>query len=1072
MCPGSKDNVRKFIGNFWFWLGALGVMAPPAGAQNAPASARQIASLRYSLTVDPDTLKINSLVNYTIRIENTPGSADQLDSVVAFFKIPQLADGTLLLKPASFNLLPGDPQPVGFPNNVVDFTTGQIRWDFTSIFRGGPVIIRFSFELEDIAEISLQACGENYLSAFLDVTAKDRGIVVRPGPRSVESILDVRPDMELGPIFGDTAAQRGRVVTFTIRYRNIGNVGDDATVCVKLPPGADANNVQVEPASITKTVISADSLCFDVGLVQADSVQHSFVLRIPLMSSIPSTVDSICIIATIASPCDTITVNNGPQNRCIPLDPLDLLLLTKSAIPDTVFIGDTINYTITYSNLDAALTAYNVQIVDVLPAGTQFIAADAPFELTNNRLIWRLDSLTAGTGGQRRYSIRVPFDFYRNRSSAVACQGAFISNFAEITSTGPGGASTPEAPSQFANNRAIRSVFVQPLGDLLELDVRIDTTRVNPGAVSLLPGDILTYNLRFRNNSTRLTATNAILTDTLPDPQIVTLLTPLPTRFVFEPPANRLIARNLVLRPGQVDSVSFRVMIRTDITTCTELTILNRAGIIDSLEFDCDLTNNTSRETRRILPTGDLLAVSLTADRRVIVDTLGPVSFTLDYRNTGTLEALNVVVMDSLPAELEFISSVPNPSRSSGANVFLWDIGTLARGGSGTILINARMRSGVAVCDSLFLTSRAGISSSPADCNLGNNAAATTVAFITDPAQQPQLVLLQPVDFRDQNGDGCAEPGELITAQLRFRNMSLVTATQVDTSQMRATLATIQSFSFAPVVLPPGQVGIATFQLRAGQSDRLDSLTIVGQIAGSGFCPRALQAAYCFKPRASIEFTAPAGRVPVSISDHNGNRNGCADDNGGEPLDVVILYQNVSTIPADSVEVKVVVTPSGFTLLGSNRNVVRSGAAGDTFRIWVSLAPGQLDSLVLQISYSDFNAQQVSVDVAATLVISTLATVGPQSTAIVVCRDCYARPNPFIPSRHLDAAQNMHGVRFAPNDGQDVEIFDLQGNRVRSLRTNERWDGKDGNGRDCPAGVYLWVIKGEAGCRGTIVVVR
>lgn len=1047
-------------------------MAPPAGAQNFPASASQIASLRYSLAVDPDTLKINSLVNYTIRIENTPGSIDQLDSVVVFFKIPQLADGRLLLKPTSFNLMPGDPQPVGFPNNVVDFTNGQIRWDFTSISRGAPVIIRFSFELEDIATISLQACGENYLTASLDVTAKDRGAVVRPGPRSVESILDVRPDMELGPIAGDTAAQRGRVVSYTIRYRNIGNVGDTATVCVKLPLGADINNVRVEPDSITTTVISADSLCFDVGLVQANSAQESFIIRIPLMTSIPSTVDSICIIATIASPCDTITVNNGPQSLCIPLDPLDLLLLTKSAAPDTVFIGEAINYTIIYSNLDAALTAYNVQIVDSLPAGTQFIAADAPFELTNNRLIWRLDSLTAETGGQRRYSIRVPLDFYRNRSSMVACQGAFISNFAEITSTGPGGAPTPEAPSQFANNRAIRSVFVQPLGDLLELDVRIDTTRVNPGAASLLPGDILTYNLRFRNNSARLTATNAILVDTLPDPQIATLLTPLPARFVYEPPANRLIGRNLVLGPGQVDSASFRVMIRTDIVTCTELTLLNRAGIFDSLEFDCDLTNNTSRETRRVLSTGDLLAVSLTADRRVIVDTLGQVSFTLDYRNTGTIDALNVVVMDSLPPELEFVASTPNPSRSSGANVFQWDIGMLARGDSGTILINARVRRGLATCDSLLLRSRAGISSSPADCNLGNNAAATIVTFITDPAQQPQLVLVQPVDFRDQNGDGCAEPGELITAQLRFRNMSLVAATQVDTSQMRTTLTTIQSFSFAPAALPPGQIGIATFQLRAGTSDRPDSLAIFGQIAGSGFCPRLFSVTYCFKPRAHIEFMAPDGRVPVSISDRNGNRNGCADDNGGEPLDVVVLYQNVSTIPADSVEVKVVVTPPGFALLGSNRNVTRSGAAGNTFRIRVSLAPGQLDSLVLQISYSDFNVQQVSVGVTATLVVSTLATVGPQSTNIVICRDCYARPNPFIPSRHIDASQNMHGVRFAPNDGQDVEIFDLQGNRVRSLRTNERWDGKDGHNRDCPAGIYLWVIKGEGGCRGTIVVVR
>jgi uncharacterized repeat protein (TIGR01451 family) len=1047
------------------------MMPQPAGAQKVPS---QIASLRYTLAVDPDTLKIDSIVNYTIRIENTPGSADQLDSVVVFFKIPQLSNGRLLLKPTSFNLQPGDPPPVGFPDNVVDLNNGQIRWDFASIFRNAPVTIRFSFALEDIAKISLQACGENYLTATLDVTAIDRGIRVRPGPRSVESILDVRPDMDLGPISGDAAAQRGRTVSFVISYRNIGNVGDNATICVKLPIGADANNVRVEPDSIKKTVITADSLCFDVGLVQADSIVKILVIYGPLMTSIPSSVDSICMTATIASLCDTNTINNGPKRRCIPLDPLDLLSVIKSATPETVFVGDTVNYIITYSNLDAALTAYNVQLVDVLPAGTQLLAAAAPFEFSNNRLTWRLDSLAAGISGQRRYSIRVPLDFYRNKSSTIACQGAIISNFAEITSTGPGGEPSPEAPSQFTNNRAVRSVFVRPLGDLLELAVTIDTTRVNPSAASLVPGDILTYNLRFRNNSTRLTATNAILADTLPDPQIATLLPPLPPQFVYEATANRLIRRNLVLSPGQVDSLSFQVRIRTDIASCTELTLLNRAGIRDSLEFDCDLTNNADQDTLRVAATGDLLAVNLTADRRVIVDTLGQVRFTLDYRNTGTIDALNVVVADTLPPELVFISSAPAPSRSPGANIFFWDIGTLARSDSGKILITTHVRRNVVACDSLRLESRAGISSSPADCNLGNNGAATTVTVITDPAQQPQLVLqADGTSFTDQNNDGSAEPGELITVRLRFLNMSLVMATQIDTSQMRATLATIRSFSFAPTALPPGQVGVATFELRAGESGSLDSLAIVGQIAASGFCPRPLQGKYSYKPRARIEFTAPAGRAPVGINDHNGNRNGCADDNGSEPLDVVVFYQNVSAIPADSVDLKVFIAPSGFDFLGSNKpNVTRTGAAGDTFKIRVSLPPGQLDSLVLQISYPDFNVQQVMVSTTTSLRVSAVAAPIVQTSAIAICRECYARPNPFIPSRHLDASQNMYGVRFAPNDGQAVDIFDLQGNKVRGLRTNERWDGKDDHRNDCPAGVYLWVIKGEGGCRGTIVVVR
>jgi uncharacterized repeat protein (TIGR01451 family) len=1056
------------ISSFLLWFAFLGLIARPANAQTLSAAPGQIASLRYSLTVDADTLKINSLVTYTIRIENTPGSANQLDSVVAFFKIPQLSNRKLLLKPASFNLMPGDPQPAGFPNNVVDLITGLIRWDFVSISRGAPVIIRFSFALEDIAAISLQSCGENYVTATLDVEALDRGVRVRPGPRSVESILDVRPDMELGPISGDRAAQRGRIVSYIIRYSNVGNVGDNATVCIKLPLGADAQNVRTVPDTIKKRMVTADSLCFDVGLVPADSLVKTFVVRVPLMASIPSQVDSVCISVLIAALCDTSEFNNGPRDRCIPLDPLDLLSLTKLATPAVVTVGDTVSYTIRYANLDSILTAYNLRVVDVLPSGTQFITADAPFQFFNNQISWSLDSLAARSSRELHYSVRVPLDFYRNQPNTVACQGTFISNFAEITSTGPGGAPSPESSVKLDNNRAFRSVFVRPLGDLLALTVTVDTARVNPAAAALMPGDTLTYNLRFRNNSVRLTATNAILADTLPAPQIATLLTPSRLAgFVYEPASNRLVRRNLVLAPGQTGSVSFRVMIRTDVATCTAQNLFNRAGIRDSLEFDCDLTNNADRDTLRMPSTGDLLAVVLSAARRVIVDTLGQVSFTLDYRNTGTIAALNVVVADTLPPELEFVSSAPAPSRSPGGNIFFWDIGTLARSDSGKILINARVRRNVFTCDSLALRSRAGISSSPADCNVGNNAAATAVMLRTDPAQQPQLVMMQPTpaDFQDQNNDGCAEPGEMITMRLQVRNMSLIAATRIDTVKMRAMLGMIQNFRFAPATLAPGAVGTATFQIRAGESDRVDSLALAGQITAAGFCPRPLSGKYCFKPRARLEFTAP-----VSINDRDGNRNGCADDNGGEPLNVVVRYQNLSAIAADSVDLKVVVTPPGFALLGSNRNATRSGAAGDTFRIRVSLAPGQIDSLILKISYADFDAQQVMVTTTATLRVSTVAAPVVQSAAILVCRECYARPNPFIPSRHIDPAMNMDGVRFAPNDGQNVDIFDLQGNRVRRLKTNERWNGRDGGGKDCPAGVYLWVIEGH--CRGTIVVVR
>jgi hypothetical protein len=268
----------------------------------------------------------------------------------------------------------------------------------------------------------------------------------------------------------------------------------------------------------------------------------------------------------------------------------------------------------------------------------------------------------------------------------------------------------------------------------------------------------------------------------------------------------------------------------------------------------------------------------------------------------------------------------------------------------------------------------------------------------------------------------------------------------------------VERFDFTPANLPSGQNGTVTLQVRVGESDFADSLIIAGRITAVGFCPRPFRAAYLFKPRARVDIIA------VAIDDRQGDRNGCAGE--AEQLNIVVVYENVSATRADSVDLRVTIEPAGYDLLGSNPALTEFGPP-PALGTRVALDPGQRDSLFLQIRYPDFTPQHFFVKVSATLQVSAISGfLTPTENTIAVCRDCYARPNPFIPGPDW----HFEGVRFAPNDGQKVEIFDIQGNRVRSLNTQDRWDGKDKDGRDCPAGVYLWVIEGH--CRGTIVLAR
>jgi len=85
-------------------------------------------------------------------------------------------------------------------------------------------------------------------------------------------------------------------------------------------------------------------------------------------------------------------------------------------------------------------------------------------------------------------------------------------------------------------------------------------------------------------------------------------------------------------------------------------------------------------------------------------------------------------------------------------------------------------------------------------------------------------------------------------------------------------------------------------------------------------------------------------------------------------------------------------------------------------------------------------------------------------------------PNPFSPDG--DGVDDVLAVRFRldhPDSRLNLKIFDVRGRMVRRLANNEPagysgerlWDGRDGNGRDLPTGLYVVYLEalGKAGTR-------
>jgi uncharacterized repeat protein (TIGR01451 family) len=124
------------------------------------------------------------------------------------------------------------------------------------------------------------------------------------------------------------------------------------------------------------------------------------------------------------------------------------------------------------------------------------------------------------------------------------------------------------------------------------------------------------------------------------------------------------------------------------------------------------------------------------------------------------------VLTDTLPPELDYLQAVPEPSADANG-ILSWQVGDLAPGASGSIVVRMRSRPAQSV-SALPATNRAAIGAETADpAPDDNTSSATTIV------QTPDLVLAKSDDLLQ------AEPGQTLTYTLTLRNTGPISATGV-----------------------------------------------------------------------------------------------------------------------------------------------------------------------------------------------------------------------------------------------------------------------------------------------------
>ncbi len=399
--------------------------------------------------------------------------------------------------------------------------------------------------------------------------------------------------------------------------------------------------------------------------------------------------------------------------EAIPIEAEDTadLRATKICKPDaTALAGETITCNVIIDNYGPALprnvTVEDIVLTDVDPADYElgapmfrFVGVPAgpfPCTVTEPDVAFRCDLGTVPINGRAIVTATI-----------TSNEAGDFDNVATVFSN--------STDPDYGNNQAVDEVANLAVADL-SLSI---TDSVDP----VSPGDPLIYALTVTNFGPS-TATNVVVSDVLPSE--VTLLTVTGTggaSCVAGTPGDPADPTRCAFGTlGVLDSESMTIALRVD-ASARDRIVNDATATSDAI--DTDNSDNFDREITLVAVVADL-EIQLSADCEVC-DPSGMIMFTVTVTNQGSSDADDVVVVDALPlspstAEVRYVFDSGACSVDATVNVLTCSFGTLLSGA--TISFNIYITT---TRNLSLITNNASVSTSTADPDLANNAAAVSV---------------------------------------------------------------------------------------------------------------------------------------------------------------------------------------------------------------------------------------------------------------------------------------------------------------------------------------------------------
>ncbi|HEY3760509.1 MAG TPA: tandem-95 repeat protein [Verrucomicrobiae bacterium] len=387
---------------------------------------------------------------------------------------------------------------------------------------------------------------------------------------------------------------------------------------------------------------------------------------------------SITNIATASSTtADPVSTNNTSAPVVTTVTPAADLAIGKSAAA-TIFATSNLTYTISLTNLGPS-DASGVIVTDTLPQGSIFVSAGASGTTNAGVASWSLGTFPVGSITNFTLVVTAPIS------------GA-LTNTASVTTT-----TADPVPGDNVSPKVITTVT--PLADL---------GIGKSGAPLINATSNLTYTISVTNFGPSAAGTITV-TDALPAGVIFVSATGSGT-------TNSGVATwNLAsMAPGAITNFSLVV------TAPISGSLTNIAGVTSPTTDTVPGNNVSPQVVTTVTPSADLAVV---ASAPPTIFATSNLTYSITVTNSGPSTASGVIVTDTLPAGVIFVSA--GAGGTTNAGVVSWSLGTLMPGATTNFTFI------VTVPASGSLTDTASVISSTSDPVPGNNVSSLVVTAIT-----------------------------------------------------------------------------------------------------------------------------------------------------------------------------------------------------------------------------------------------------------------------------------------------------------------------------------------------------